>query len=648
MCGIAGYFGSPFEPVEGRAALERMTSELHHRGPDDAGYWLDAEAGIALGHRRLAIVDLSPAGHQPMMSASGRYVLAFNGEIYNYRQLRGEIEQTGAAPAWRGHSDTEVALAAIECWGLLAALQRFNGMFAIALWDREARCLHLARDRMGEKPLYYGWMGRTLLFGSELKALRQHSHWRGEIDRDALAAFVRHGYVPGSQAIYRGVYKLPPGHYLTLASGGGEAGEPVAYWNARERAEAGALQPFSGDADEAVGALDKLLRDAVALRMEADVPLGALLSGGIDSTTVVALMQAQASRPVRTFSIGFHEEGFNEAQHAAEVARHLGTEHTELYVTPQQAMDVIPRLPALYDEPFADSSQIPTFLVSELTRQHVTVALSGDGGDELFCGYKRYDMMASLWGRVGRVPSPLRAVAAGAIRAVPTTVLDRCGKPLDALFRRYGRAGRAGDKLHKLAALLACRSPEEMYRGLLSQWPQPDLLVPGAVEPPGSFSSASDWPRLQDMVQRLMYADALGYLPDDILVKVDRASMGVSLEARVPLLDHRLVEFAWSLPASLRARDGAGKWPLRQVLYRYVPRDIMDRPKMGFGVPIADWLRGPLRDWAEVLLAENRLRAEGYLAPTLVRQRWNEHLSGQRNWSASLWSVLMFQAWLEA
>jgi asparagine synthase (glutamine-hydrolysing) len=645
MCGFTGFLAAAggVDSTQAQEVLRHMANAIVHRGPDSDGYWTEAATGIGLAHRRLAIVDPSPAGAQPMTSSSGRYVLATNGEIYNHMRLRAVLESDGLLTApWRGHSDTETLLACFEAWGLEAALQRTIGMFAFGLWDRELRTLVLARDRLGEKPLYYGWQGRgsgaAFLFGSELSALCRHPAFAADIDRDALALYMRHNCIGGSNAIYTGIRKLLPGYLLTVSSA---APEPMvrAWWSGAEAAARGVAQPFAGSPAEAVDALEALLRDAVGQQMMADVPLGAFLSGGIDSSTVVALMQAQSSRPVRTFSIGFHEAGYNEAEHAKAVARHLGTDHTELYITPEQAQAVIPELPKLYSEPFADSSQIPTYLVSQLARQHVTVALSGDAGDELFCGYTRYQMTAGLWGKVSRLPRPLRQLAAKMIVAVPPGAWDKlCGLwPLS----------RVGEKLHKGAALLGSRSVAELYRGMVSHWTDPAGVVLTATEPATVLTGAS--PELQRLgdVERMMALDMLSYLPDDILVKLDRAAMGVSLETRVPFLDHRVVEFAWSLPLDVKLRGGVTKWPLRQVLYKHVPRALIERPKMGFGVPIDHWLRGPLRDWAEDLLGEPRLRAEGFFNPAPIRQTWAEHLSGQRNWQYHLWDVLMFQAWLE-
>jgi len=647
MCGFAGFLqSSALVAAHAMPTLaERMSGMLRHRGPDDGGSWADPEAGVALGHRRLSIIDLSVEGHQPMASASGRYVIAFNGEIYNFGQLREELGRE--ALAWRGHSDTEVMLAAFERWGVEAALRQLNGMFAFALWDRSERTLYLARDRMGEKPLYYGWLGKTFLFGSELKALRVHPAWQGEIDRSALSAYMRLNCVPGPHSIYKGISKLAPAHFLKVRLTSGEGERPQPYWSLRETAEAGWAAPSRLDEHEAIDELDRLLRDAVGMRMVADVPLGVFLSGGVDSSTVVALMQAQSSMPVKSFSIGFDEEDYNEARHAAAVARHLGTDHTELYVTPREALAVIPQLPTIYDEPFADSSQIPTILVSRLARRHVTVALSGDGGDELFCGYVRYFWSRRLWSRMRFLPHPVRAFAGSALTSVaPDTwnaLLGRAARLIPSVALREVN----GNRIHKLAEIMAVPTPDVLYQGLTSHWSDPERVVLGAPEARSIATDPAQWSALNDFTARMMYMDAATYLPDDILVKVDRASMSVGLESRVPLLDHRVVEFAWRVPLSMKLRDNHGKWLLRQVLYRYVPRALIERPKMGFGVPIDSWLRGPLREWAETLLSERRLRDEGYFDPLPIRQKWMEHQSGSRNWQYLLWDVLMFQAWLE-
>jgi asparagine synthase (glutamine-hydrolysing) len=646
MCGIVGLLGPAGTEGGALAALaEQMSSCLAHRGPDDSGVWVDEAAGLALGHRRLSILDLSPTGHQPMASHCGRYVISFNGEIYNYLDIRHELEAGGSRPQWRGHSDTEVILAAVARWGIPAALERMTGMFALAVWDRAERTLHIARDRLGEKPLYYGWLEGAFVFASELKALRQHPRWKGEIDRGALALFLRHGYIPAPYSIYQGIRKLMPGALLSVRPDG--SGRETTYWSAREIAERGLAQPFEGSDSEAVAELERLLFRAVGRQMVADVPLGAFLSGGVDSSTVVALMQAQSSRPVKTFTIGFREEGHNEAEHAKAVARHLGTEHTELYVTPAEARETIPRLPQLYDEPFSDSSQIPTFLVAQLARRKVTVSLSGDGGDELFGGYNRHFIGGGLWDKIGWLPRGARGLIAGAITTVSPAHWNRFLTPLMNLVPGQLRYPNPGERLHKLALVLGARDPDEIYRGLTSQWKRPASVVLSSAEPATALGNGHDSAALPDLTQRMMFLDLIGYLPDDILVKVDRAAMGVSLETRVPMLDHQVVEFAWRVPLSLKIRDGQGKWLLRQVLYRHVPRELIERPKTGFSVPIGDWLRGPLRSWAESLLGESRLREEGFFDPTLIRQRWDEHLAGRRDWQESLWTVLMFQAWQE-
>lgn len=647
MCGLCGFWqgSARWDPEQGRRWVQRMAERLVHRGPDDAGAWVDAETGIALGHRRLAILDLSPAGHQPMLDASGRWVLVFNGEIYNHAELRRTLEGQGSG-GWRGHSDTEVLLAAIGAWGLERTLALCVGMFAFALWDREQRQLTLVRDRLGEKPLYYGWQGDCLLFGSELKALKAHPAFQGAIDRDALAQLLRLSYVPAPRSIYQGIRKLPPGSWVRFGQNQERDPQPVSYWSARDVAEAGRRTSFAGSPGQAREQLTRLLLDAVGQQMLADVPLGAFLSGGIDSSTVVALMQDQSSRPVRTFSIGFQEPGYDEAAQARAVARHLGTEHQELYVSPDQVQAVIPDLPALYDEPFADSSQIPTALVARLARSQVTVSLSGDGGDELFGGYNRYLWAPRLWRRLRGIPAPLRRAAARALTSLAPGDWDRLGQPLLGWLPARHRQARLGDKLHKLAGTLSAAGPAGIYTQLVSQWPQPEALVRDGREPPSPLIDGGAWPELGSFEEQMMYLDQLTYLPDDILVKVDRAAMGTSLETRVPLLDHRVVEFAWRLPLDLKIRDGQGKWLLRQVLYQYVPAELVERPKMGFGVPIDSWLRGPLRDWAEALLDPARLQREGWLHPQPIQAAWREHLGGQRNLAHALWNLLMFQAWL--
>lgn len=641
MCGIAGFWqhnGSDYAKI-----AELMALRIQTRGPDSAGVWVDEAAGLALAHRRLSVIDLSAAGHQPMRSPCGRYALIYNGEIYNHTEIRATLEVEGGNFGWRGHSDTETLLAAVLHWGVEGALKRLNGMFAFALWDASDCTLILARDRMGEKPLYYGRSGGAFLFGSELKALSEHPEWHGKINRNALALYMRHNYVPSPWSIYERIEKLPPAHFVVIREDGCNIAEPVCYWDLGQIAKKGASSASLG-AESWTDELETLLLDAVSLRMAADVPLGAFLSGGYDSTTVVALMQAQSERPVKTFSIGFHEEGYNEAVHAKAVAEHLGTEHTELYVSPEEAMAVIPKLPAFYDEPFSDSSQIPTFLVSQLARRHVTVSMSGDGGDELFYGYGRYFAGERIWGKLAKLPVPLRHSLAWIARHAPAEALESA---MGILPKRL-QIEHFADRLPKLAEILGHPSGEAFYRQLVSHWSKPEQIVLGASEPATIFSQHDKLAGLNGFCNQMMYIDQMTYLPDDILTKVDRASMAVSLEARVPLLDHRLVEFAWKLPMEFKYREEQSKWLLRQVLYRHVPRGLMERPKMGFGIPIEHWLRGPLREWAESLLDEERLKREGFFDPAPIRKMWNEHISGKRRWHYYLWDVLMFQVWLEA
>lgn len=662
MCGFAGYLTYASLIEDAADQLTKMGLEIASRGPDSHDVWFDAQAGIGLSHRRLAIVDLSPMGAQPMQSASGRYVIAFNGEIYNHLELRRSLISVDCHPSdagtsietvarWRGHSDTETLLKGFDVWGIQATVERCMGMFAFAVWDRNTRTLTLGRDRLGEKPLYYGWQGKgqhaVFLFGSELKALKVHPSFAASIDRDALCLLLRHNYIPAPYSIYKGIAKLEAGCLLAVSL---TQREPtlVRYWSATVAAIVGCTAPFDGTPEQAVDELEGLLESAVRQQMVADVPLGAFLSGGVDSSTVVALMQAQSAQRVKTFTIGFDEEGYNEAVHAKAVAAHLGTEHTELYVTPQQALDVIPRLPTLYSEPFSDSSQIPTFLVSQLARQQVTVSLSGDAGDELFCGYNRYLLAERLWQKLSFLPAGSRRIMARGLTAITPSRWNALLGPAQGLLPIAVQQANLGDKLHKAAGVLASPTLDALYLGLVSHWDDPASVVMGATEPATLLTgNAPQLPGLDD-IQRMMALDLITYLPDDNLVKVDRATMGVSLEGRVPFLDHRVVEFAWRLPQSMKLRDGVSKWTLRQVLYRHVPKELIERPKMGFGVPIGDWLRGPLKEWAEELLDESRLKREGFFHPAPIRHKWAEHLSGVRNWQYHLWNVLMFQAWLES
>ena len=647
MCGFTGYLSSTIQnnTVE---LLQRMSDTIAHRGPNDSGVWYDNDAGIGLAHRRLSIVDLSPAGHQPMLSESGRYVISFNGEIYNHLSLRAELETNDNVRSWQGHSDTETLLACFDAWGIEATVKKSIGMFTFAVWDKQTRQLTLGRDRLGEKPLYYGWQGQgeqaVFLFGSELKALRAHPAFENSINRSALSLQLRHNCIPAPYSIYNGIAKLRPGCLLTVSLQQREPKE-WAYWSALQVAESGVAQPFTGSAKQAIDELETLLKDAIHQQMMADVPLGAFLSGGVDSSLIVALMQAQSTQPVKTFTIGFHEQGYNEAVHAKAVAQHLGTEHTELYVTAKQAMAVIPHLPSLYDEPLSDSSQIPTFLVSQLAKQYVTVSLSGDAGDELFCGYNHYVMTANIWHKIALLPLLLRRLLAKGITSMSPNRWNSLASffPLSNSMRSIN----IGDKLHKGANALISQNSNELYEHFITHWFNSASVVIDGLSLPTLVDELSNLKGLSD-IERMMAMDSMTYLPDDILVKVDRAAMAVSLETRVPFLDHRVFEFAWRLPLSMKLRGGQSKWALRQVLYRHVPKALIERPKMGFGVPIDHWLRHDLRDWAEALLDETRLQNEGFFHPEPIRQKWGEHLSGERNWQYHLWDVLMFQAWLEA
>ncbi|MBN2354048.1 MAG: asparagine synthase (glutamine-hydrolyzing) [Spirochaetales bacterium] len=647
MCGIVGFRDPRGTAPERLSSLvDRMNATLVHRGPDGDGLWVDEKTGTALGHRRLSIIDLSPAGRQPMTSFCGRYTAVYNGEIYNFRELRSELEGRGVPP-WRGHSDTEVMLAGFSVWGIEATLPRLNGMFACAVFDAEDGGLCLIRDRMGKKPLYYGYQGGAFLFGSELKALAAHPAFEGDIDRDVLAQYLRYNYVPGPYSIYRGIFKLPPASFLRLttdASVRGALPRPALYWDQEEIFRKGTIAPLAAPENRLIDDLDVLLRDAVKRRMIADVPLGVFLSGGIDSSLVTALMQAQSGAPVRSFSIGFSEKAFDEALFAKTVAERLGTEHTELYVTPQDALDVIPGLPHMFDEPFADSSQIPTHLVARLSRRHVTVALSGDGGDEIFGGYTRYLMCDRAWRSLKRVPCGIRSAVCAALRSLPAGFYDN-----PFMNRRHGAQSTVGDRIIKLLDAADARDPLTFYENLfLTHWRRPEKFVRKSrpladLRTPESLIAFPG-----HLIEKLMFLDSRAYLPDDILVKTDRTSMAVALETRSPLLDYRIYEFAARLPLSVKTGNGEGKWILRELLGRYLPRGLFERPKKGFSVPLAAWLRGPLKEWAEALLNSSRLIREGFFNPAPVNAIWRAHLSGHRNHSHRLWNVLMFQAWLEA
>ncbi len=659
MCGFCGFVTSDSlsSSFEGAAqTIVSMMDKINYRGPDDSGHWLDEHSRLALGHRRLSIQDISAAGHQPMHSASERYVIVFNGEIYNFPEIRTEIEQLKPNHPWRGHSDTEIMLEAFELWGIEASLTRLVGMFAFALFDKHEKTLYLARDRMGEKPLYYGWQGGSFLFGSELKSLQAHADWKGDINRDMIAPYLRYNNLPETTSIFQGISKLMPGTYLQIKLDGkanavGTTPQQHTYWSVKETAIAGATtHAFTGSADEAVEGLDKLLRKAIQGQMISDVPLGAFLSGGVDSSTVVALMQDLSSGNTKTFSIGFSEDEFNEAHHAKAVAEHLGTDHTEMYVSPQQAMDVIPKLPTLFDEPFADPSQIPTFLVSELAKKHVTVSLSGDAGDELFCGYSRYHETPKKWAKIANIPAPLRSILSIALAKTPVKVFDAMLALANPGLKALGKSVVSEGQLKNLAIFLQSNNVDDVYHYVSSKWKNPESLVKNANPIHSVFfeenAMMSDFDA--DPRRNFMYMDQRTYLPDDILVKVDRCAMAVSLEGRIPMLDHRIVEYAWSLPTSLKVKEGQDKWALRQVLFQHVPREMIERPKMGFGVPIDSWLREPLRDWAEDLLDETKLHQQGFFHSKPIRKKWDEHVSGKKDWSFYLWHVLMFQQWYEA
>lgn len=648
MCGITGVFKSSGIDEQ---VLEAMCAALEHRGPDSKGVWLCSSRSLALGHSRLAILDLSDAGQQPMLSQCRRYVIAFNGEIYNHLSLREQLAETGFDISWRGHSDTETLLECFSKWGVEKTLVQTVGMFAIALWDTEQKVLTLTRDRVGEKPLYWGWSGDTLLFGSELKALKVHPAFKPEVDRNALTLLLRHCYIPAPYSIYRGIGKLMPGHWVSIPLGGGvelaKKALPQPYWTINQVVERGLNQPFSGSPEVAVDALENRLTESIGEQMLSDVPLGAFLSGGIDSSTVVSLMQAQSSRPVKTFTIWFQEGGYNEAVHASEVAKHLGTEHHELYVSSRDALSVIPKLPEIYCEPFGDSSQIPTFLVSCIAKQDVTVALSGDGGDELFGGYNRYVAAQKVWGPVQKLPPFVRSMAASGLRALTPAQWDKLFEKLKPVLPRKLQLAIPGEKARKLSEVLSLTDGHAFYRQLTSHWTDPGSIVIGGSEPETLITNPNAWPDTDCLEHAMMAMDAQTYMADDILTKVDRAAMAVSLETRVPMLDHRVIELAWQMPLEYKIRNGQGKWLLRQVLYRHVPKELIERPKMGFGIPLDSWLRGPLRDWAESLLCEHRLREEGFFHAGPIRAMWQEHLSGAQNWQYHLWNVLMFQAWLE-
>jgi asparagine synthase (glutamine-hydrolysing) len=672
MCGITGFLSSTM-PAHAEAIGARMAEAIQYRGPDDQGVWLDRDAGVLLAHRRLAIVDLSAAGHQPMTSPSGRFTMVFNGEVYNHLTLRKELDAHPQSPGtWRGHSDTETLLAAMDAWGIDATLQRAVGMFAMAIWDRQCARLFLVRDRFGEKPLYYGWVGQgaeqTFVFGSDLHALRSHPAGPSSLNREALGLYMRFLCVPAPWSIFQGIYKLEPGCELQVQPGAsapaqppraGDAGAGWAvrrWWSLDNLVAAGSRAPYASD-EEAIQALDDALSEAVRLQSNADVPLGAFLSGGVDSSLIVALMCKHATQPVRTFTIGFDDFGVDETPHAAAVARHLGTVHTAHVYSAQDVLDAIPRMASVYSEPFADASQVPTLMVCQSARAHVTVALSGDAGDELFGGYNRYFWGPRFWNRLAWMPPAVRHGLGGMLQGIPASGWDAAAAPLMSTLRRrvWAGAGAAGvgDKLHRLGhRLQTVHHEDDLYLSLISEWQSPQDVVRGdigraAAHRPADLLGALPTEGLDASPLSMLYRDTMGYLPDDILCKVDRAAMAVSLETRAPLLDHRVAEVAWRMPAHMKLRAGHGKWALKQVLDRYVPRALIERPKSGFGVPIGQWLRGPLRPWAEDLLCAANLHRSGVLEPAPIQARWQTHLSGRHDHTGSLWAVLMFQSWLQ-
>ncbi|CAM8408435.1 AsnB Asparagine synthase (glutamine-hydrolyzing) [Candidatus Methylopumilus universalis] len=640
MCGIAGFFTkSPDQSLD--SSVLKMVNTLSRRGPDDLGTWVDATLGIAMGHRRLSIVDISSAGHQPMTSECGRYVIVFNGEIYNHLELR----QFFSHFLWRSQCDTETLLVCFAAWGVEKTLSKLVGMFAFAIWDNHEKTLTLARDRLGEKPLFYGWNGNNFFFGSELKAIAAHSNWEGKINLNALKYYLQYGYVPAPMSIWLGIKKLLPGSYLKISpkDSDGKLSPPSFYWKITDHFNCSGSKEL--DENFAIDELDFLLRRSVLAQMHADVPSGAFLSGGVDSSSIVALMQEQSKTPVKTFTIGFDVQGYDEAAYAGLIAKHLGTDHKELYVSSQKIMEVIPELPCMYDEPFGDVSQIPTFLISKMAKESVAVSLSGDGADELFGGYNRYFLGPAIWNRMKYFSPILRNMLASSIFSISPNRWDL----INRLLPKRLQQPMLGDRIHKFASILSAKNMDDIYTYLASQERNPESLI---IHSDKYDDDSTPWAQAEmkyfkdsNFANSMMCNDLISYLTDDILCKVDRASMYASLEVRAPYLDHRLVEFALKLPINLKIRNGESKWLLRKVLYRYVPKSLIERPKQGFSVPIDLWLKGPLRDWAEDLLNESEIKKDGYLNFSLIKQRWSEHLSGRRNWQYWLWNILMFQAW---
>jgi asparagine synthase (glutamine-hydrolysing) len=638
VCGFSGFTYNSDFPKNADCILEEMGKAIFSRGPDSGGVWSSEDDKVGFSHRRLAIVDLSPAGHQPMESLSGRYVISFNGEIYNHEDIRRDINKVNNTISWRGHSDTETLLAAIELWGVESTLKKAIGMFSISLWDKNEKALYLARDRFGEKPLYYSQQDNFFIFASETKSLRAHTEFKAEISRNSLSLLMRHNYIPAPYSIYDNVFKLMPGTYAKKI---GDRLDIKEYWSASESFNNDENE-FQSDED-AVSSLEEVLKQAIGRQMMADVPLGAFLSGGIDSSLIVSLMQSMSERPVKTFSIGFNEEAFNEAEHAKQVAKHLGTEHTELYVSAEDALKVVDELASIYDEPFSDSSQIPTYLVSKMAKEHVTVSLSGDAGDELFCGYNRYLMTNKLWTKLNVTPLALRKLTAKLLLSISVDTWNKFNSILPSKWKM----ANLGDKLHKAAGVIVCANIGELYKGLVSHWHTPENIVLGSKEPLTALTDKQRNPNLSHPIKQMMALDTISYMTDDILVKVDRAAMANSLETRVPFLDHTVFEHAWKMPFNTKLKGSSTKDCLRQILFKYVPRELIERPKTGFGIPLGEWLKGPLIDWADLLLNEDRLVDEGFFDAKIITKMWNEHKSGERNWQYQLWDVLMFQAWFE-
>jgi len=647
MCGIAGFIANSQNKLELKSIAKKMVDMIGHRGPDDTGIWVDEASQVAFGHKRLSILDLSMAGHQPMHSKCCRYSLIFNGEIYNHNDIRNKLQEVNEQSLeWNGQSDTETLLAAFTSWGIEKTLNECVGMFAIALWDKNEGTLTLARDRLGEKPLYYGWQGNTFMFASELKALKVHPDFTCEIDRNSLTLFLRYNYIPAPYSIYKGISKLSSGSFIQLSINTKELTSVIPYWSLSEVVFNGQSSPLNCNDEVAVSLLENCLGSAVEEQLISDVPLGAFLSGGIDSSLIVSMMKIRSSQPVKTFTIGFDDSDYNEAIYAKAVAKHLGTEHSELYISSQDALDVIPQLPSTYDEPFADSSQIPTFLVAKMASRNVKVALSGDGGDELFGGYNRYIWSRSIRNKTSWLPKSVLQGVGFSLGKISAPTWDKINNSFSGLLPSQYKVTQMGEKVHKVARQLTVNSDFDLYRGLVSQWQNPADVVIGGYELDLQITSESSEKMFEDIEHRMMFMDTSTYLPDDILCKVDRAAMASSLETRVPLLNHNVLELAWQLPLHMKIRDGQGKWILRKLLYKYVPQELIDRPKQGFALPIDAWLRGPLREWAENLLEESRLINEGFFHPEPIRKAWEEHLKGN-NMHNQLWGVLMFQAWLE-